>query len=511
MEMMRIEGEFTEWRSAARSLLIAGVLPGDVIWSDQGNDQSELFEGRSKNISRISERSANQSPYTISKSFLELAETVACHRDETKWGFLYRILWRLTRGNERHLLAIASDSDVVRLQTMAKEVRRDIHKMRAFVRFWKIENNEGCQREQFVAWFEPSHLIVKANAQFFRKRFTGMDWSILTPDDCVHWDGATLHFTDGLPAAERPQEDQLETLWKSYYRSIFNPARLKLKAMQAEMPVKYWKNLPEAPLIHELTSFASRRVTEMVARSPLPPSQAPRNLYLADLDRQNQVAKVAEAAPNDSTESPPLSIVNERALCCRACPLWERATRTVVGEGNPNAEIMILGEQPGEEEDLVGRPFSGPAGKLLDEALSRAGLAREDLYLTNTVKHFKWKPGNKGKRRLHEKANSQEIKACRPWLLAEIRNVLPSVILTLGNTAAQAVIHPGFRILKERGEYRGLNSIDFPGRIVASVHPSYLLRLPDPATREREMVRFVQELLFVREAAKASSKRESNP
>ncbi|MEM6277982.1 MAG: UdgX family uracil-DNA binding protein [Verrucomicrobiota bacterium] len=496
-ESVQIEPTFPAWRSRARDLLEEGIPPEELLWSDSSSGQDELFGS----VAAVPVQVKNPG-IKVPKAFFPLAETVACHSDESRWGLLYRILWRLTRGSERQLLLVSTDDDIRRASYLAKEVRRDCHKMRAFVRFRKVGEREGG-REQFVSWFEPSHHIVRFNAPFFRKRFTGMDWSILTPDECAHWDGEKLRFSEGVSSQEAPNGDALEELWRSYYKSIFNPSRLKLKAMQAEMPVKYWKNLPEAPLIQELTVEASTRRDRMIEKEAQEPSPAPKNLYLRELHHRNEAPRVREKAELEIPET--LEEMQELASCCRMCPLWDRATQTVFGEGNPEADLMIVGEQPGDQEDLAGRPFVGPSGQLLDDALLKAGLKREKLYVTNAVKHFKWKPAGamqtgRGPRRLHDKANRAEMKACRPWLLGEIARVKPRVILTLGNTAAESVIRPGFRILRERGEVTGPNEIGFEGRLFATVHPSYLLRIREQAEKKVALEEWVADLKRVADA-----------
>jgi len=499
-----IDPDFSSWRARARELLAAEIPPTEVFWSEIGAGQGELFGDDDPGLptSRVGEPNlADSNPsesaisFRVPKSFFGLAETVACHTHPERWAVLYRLLWRMTREGERHLLVVSTDEDVRRARAWAKEVGRDLHKMRAFVRFRKVgETEEG--REQFVAWFEPEHRIVRRNAPFFRKRFAGMDWSIFTPDECAHWDGRELTFSPGVSQSEAPDFDALEDLWRSYYKSIFNPARLKLRAMQSEMPMKYWKNLPEAELIGDLTRDASQRRDEMIDRPTREPRPAPKNLYLEKLEDQNSIALVreAEAVPEQET----LSEMKTRAECCRACPLWERATRTVFGEGREDAEVMIIGEQPGDQEDLAGRPFVGPAGEFLHSVLRELGVSREDLYLTNAVKHFKWRPSPKGVNhrgptRLHDKADRGEIAACRPWLWGEIAKVSPRVILTLGNTAGQGIVGPDFRVLRDRGEVMPSPDLDFSGKAFATVHPSYLLRLPR-GERGIERAAFVEDL-----------------
>jgi uracil-DNA glycosylase len=192
---------------------------------------------------------------------------------------------------------------------------------------------------------------------------------------------------------------------------------------------------------------------------------------------------------------PSLPKLKRAAAGCRACDLWKRGTQTVFGEGPSRARVMLVGETPGDREDLEGRPFVGPAGRLLDAALERAGIDRSAVYLTNAVKHFKWEP--RGKRRIHQKPNSVEIAACRPWLDAEIRVVKPDVLVCLGATAAQALLGRSFRVSRQRGRF--VASALAP-RVLATVHPSSILRAPDDATRRAETERFVSDLRKVSRA-----------
>jgi DNA polymerase len=187
-----------------------------------------------------------------------------------------------------------------------------------------------------------------------------------------------------------------------------------------------------------------------------------------------------------------LPALTAAARGCQACPLWERATQTVFGEGRAHAPLMFVGEQPGDQEDKEGQPFVGPAGKLLSSALEAAGIDRRQAYVTNAVKHFKWIPaGDRGKRRIHQKPNAREIAACRPWLLAEIEAIRPQVIVCLGATAAQSLLGSGFRVTQHRGEPV---PSPFAARVVATVHPSSILRARDDETRHREMRAFVDDL-----------------
>jgi len=188
-------------------------------------------------------------------------------------------------------------------------------------------------------------------------------------------------------------------------------------------------------------------------------------------------------------DQPTLGSLREAAADCRACDLWERGTQTVFGTGRRRAKVMLIGEQPGNEEDLTGKPFVGPAGRLLDDALEEAGIDRSQTYVTNVVKHFKWEP--RGKRRIHKKPNAREIAACRPWLEAEIALIKPTVIVALGATAAQALLGPQFRVTKQRGQF--IESTLAP-YVMATVHPSSILRAPDDDTRRLEYRRFIDDL-----------------
>ena len=205
--------------------------------------------------------------------------------------------------------------------------------------------------------------------------------------------------------------------------------------------------------------------------------------------------KSQDSAESLIPEKPTLAGLQEAAANCKACDLWENATQTVFGEGKRRATVLFIGEQPGNDEDLQGRPFVGPAGRLLDEALEETGIDRRQTYVTNVVKHFKWEP--RGKRRIHKKPNSTEIQACRPWLEAEIAAVKPRVIVCLGATAAQTLLGKEFRVSRQRGQ-----PIPSPlaHTVIATVHPSSILRAPDEQSRRSEMQAFIDDLKIVADA-----------
>ena len=206
------------------------------------------------------------------------------------------------------------------------------------------------------------------------------------------------------------------------------------------------------------------------------------------MSRDKSETSAAEFFPKRKS----LKAFRDAAADCKGCDLWERSTQTVFGEGAPHPQVLLVGEQPGNEEDLSGKPFVGPAGRLLDDALVAAGIDRAHTYVTNVVKHFKWEP--RGKRRIHKKPNTREIAACRPWLEAEISLVKPKVIVCLGATAAQALLGPQFKVTKQRGQF--IESTLAP-YMLATVHPSSILRAPDDETRHDEKRKFIDDLKTV--------------
>ncbi|MFO1438394.1 MAG: TIGR03915 family putative DNA repair protein [Verrucomicrobiaceae bacterium] len=276
-----IQPTFEAWRSKARELLRHGVKPEEVQWADESQTPSLLAEDA------VTYGEARKDAVKVPAEFLHLAANVCAHTDERRFAILYRLLHRLTLGGEKHLLAMPSDRDMHQCSMWAKAVSRDIHKMHAFVRFRLVGVNEENGREQFVAWFEPEYRITRLAAPFFEKRFAGMEWSILTPDECASWDGEKLTFMPGMNRHDAPAADAHDDLWRTYYRSIFNPARLKVKAMQSEMPVKYWKNLPESEIIAGLINGSEKRVQTMIQTPERPVKSAPDNAYLRKLRQQS--------------------------------------------------------------------------------------------------------------------------------------------------------------------------------------------------------------------------------
>ncbi len=387
---------------------------------------------------------------------MKLCGQVLLHRDPSRFDLMYRLLWRLQR--EPALRHDPLDADMMLANKMAQAVRRDVHKMRAFVRFTEVREDGVDKR---VAWFEPDHFIVEANAPFFVRRFAQMRWIILTPDLSVEWNGEKLVYGPPASREDKPPADASEHLWLAYYRSTFNPARPKFAMMVREMPRRYWPNLPEAQLIAPLYDEAVERSSAMI--------QAP-----ATVARPMKLLQPMRPVLSGET---PTSIEELRAAtnACTLCPIGAGATQAVCGEGPLGATHMLVGEQPGDREDLAGRPFVGPAGQLLAEAMDELNWPRPAVYMANAVKHFKYEL--RGKKRIHKTASQQEAAACAQWLDNEIDIVQPRALVALGATAARSLLNRHVAVMSERGEWIHERADGRP--VFVTLHPSALLRMDD--------------------------------
>ena len=451
MRRIPIPPEFHAWREAAREALRSGYTPGQI-------DLQDVTQPTSLDLLTLDEAPAATpipKPH-VPTTFLEAAKITAMHRDPQRWNLLYRLLYRLQ--THRELLHVEVDEDVSALKRLESQVRRDLHKMHAFVRFRKVDEPspspiQTTPREHFIAWYRPDHRIVHLAAPFFAERFAPMRWTILTPDESVSWDPTAqqLSFSAGTGKEAAPQADELEDLWRSYYGSIFNPARLNPEAMRSEMPVRYWEHLPEMTLLPDLMQRAGARVSDMVTRQSKQPTAAP-------------------FVPAEHT----IPVLDAAMPRCEGCELYKHATQVVPGRGHVRAALMLVGEQPGDQEDRQGEPFVGPAGGVLRKALDEIGIASEEIFVTNAVKHFKFV--QRGRLRLHQNPRMSEITACRPWLSAEIDAVKPKVILCLGASAAKSLLGGTFALMRERGV---IKQTPFAERVMATVHPSAVLRAQD--------------------------------
>ena len=459
--------DFAGFRRACRQLWAEQVAPERVSWHSADDAEGDLFDADPRSGALAAAGPRDVPAVNAPAAFLPLGESVILHRDPDRFGLLYRLLWRFQI--EPGLRADPLDPDWLRADEMAQAVRRDMHKMKAFVRFRTIAGDNGAA-PLHVAWFEPEHHIVEATAPFFARRFTTMRWAILTPERSVRWDGDRLWLGPGARRDQAPPADAGERLWLTYYESIFNPARLKLQAMQKEMPKRYWKNLPEAALIEPLAAAA----TELRSGAMVMPAHAA-------ADRQRRPATEPQPLPpghvefaawaGDSRAAQAMQALREALERCRECPIGEHATQAVPGEGLKHAKLMFVGEQPGDQEDLRGKPFVGPAGMLLARALEELGIPRDGVYITNAVKHFKFEL--RGKRRIHKTPSQQEAAACLHWLESEIELVDPAALVALGATAARQLMGTAVAVTRERGRWLARSD----GRkVLITLHPSALLR-----------------------------------
>jgi probable DNA metabolism protein len=436
------EIDLAGWREAARALRMRQVAPEEALWTVDPSGDLLGEAGRAP-------VTGGGARFTVPKAFLELADLVILHRSDERFALLYRLLWRL--GREPELLHVEADPDVQKARLFARSVSLAAQKMKAFVRFRPVTDPHGAQT--CVAWFEPAHRVTEVTAPFFARRFAGRCFSILTPDVCVHWDARSLVFTSGVDPADAPREDSLED---------------------------YWRNLRKATPIPQPIAHAEAH-SDMAAQTPSTPSRR----VVREVLRSNRDASYDGLAPQNLEE------IEAGVQLCRRCDLYRDATQGVPGEGAGHARLMFVGEQPGDQEDLAGKPFVGPAGQMFDRALAEAGVPRNQTFVTNAVKHFKHEL--RGKRRLHKTPNTGEVIACRWWLDAERRIVRPRVIVALGATAALSVFGKPVAISKARQQ-----ALQLPDQAigVVSYHPSYLLRVPDADAKAKAYAMFLEDLKF---------------
>ncbi len=266
---------FTSWQSAARELLQKEIPPSEIIWRERTAAQRSLFAPTPSSSSRPQSGPQDATEWRdlhsdhpiikVPKSFLDLARRVSRHRDQRRWTLLYSVLWRILHQN-RNLLSIRVDDEVSRLLRLHWEVGSDAHRMKALLRFRKVHEKD---HDVYIAWYKPDHDVVPIVAPHFTDKFATMHWAILTPDCCAHWDTQELRFSPGVERARAPHDDELEDLWRAFYRSTFNPARLSPKTMRSEMPVRFWKNLPEADVIGSAICDAPKKVKDMIQKTKI--------------------------------------------------------------------------------------------------------------------------------------------------------------------------------------------------------------------------------------------------
>jgi probable DNA metabolism protein len=434
-------GSFGAWRDAARALLQAGVAPDEVQWSTSVAADPAHRGATAAPFVRAAGARPRGSALAVPRALLATLACAACCRVEDRWSLLYRVLWRRQRGDAE--ATSPTDPDGARLRNRVALVRAELERARTAIRF--LERAPGAGAPRFVGWCEPAHDILAPLARHFRERLARVTWMIATPDASVLWDGAALHHA-GPPLRHARAGRYSEAPWLAYYRNAAAPL-----ALAGPAPACGSALAPAAPAAPEQPA-----APEAAAAGPGPTSP------------DNAPATLAQ---------------------CRRCSLWEHATQPVGGMGAMPSAIMLVGEQPGDREDVAGLPFVGPAGMLLDRALAEARLGRNTVYITNAVKHFKFTP--RGKRRMHKTPAQREVAACRYWLDAELASVRPTVMVALGGTALKAVLDDPGATLKELVG----TAIGHRGRwVVATYHPAYVLRLPDPAARQQAFAALVDAL-----------------
>jgi uracil-DNA glycosylase len=432
------ETDWDGWRTATRAHVLAGTPPETITWSI-GADDTPTPPAQSGDP-----HPEPSGSFAVPRALVALAAQAIQARDPGRFDLLYRLVWRAQAGEP--VLDQRDDPELTRARRLALGVRAEAHRMRTHLRFLALADT---QPTQYLGWYAPAHHVLEANAQLLARRFASLHLTILTPDATAHWDGTALRFGPGLDPAAVPDDAALAAQWRDYGPDILAAARAGTA-------------IPPAEALDE---------------DPRPPDRPPIGPVVLHLHRD-----------------PALIAAAEDAAACRRCPLGDPATQTVFGEGPAGAKLLFIGEQPGDQEDIIGRPFVGPAGQMLDRALEEAGIDRRRIYITNAVKHFKFTP--RGTRRIHQTPEAPEIQACRFWLDVERVRLRPKLTVLMGGTAARAVLGRPVTIGRERGRPFALPD---GARGFITVHPSFLLRVPDEETRVREYERFVTDL---REAAR---------
>ncbi|MGJ7506582.1 UdgX family uracil-DNA binding protein [Variovorax sp. GT1P44] len=453
-----------------RDVLQRGLDPDALRWDDGQVRQSSLIDGYTEPRTEAclaAQAVAPSSTLRLPRALVDLLGAALLHDSPERFHAAHALAAAVLQ--DRRAWSDTLREDRLQLERMAREVRREIHKMHAFVRFRPLTDETG---ECHVAWFEPAHHVVRAAVPFFVDRFASMRWAILTPRGSVRWDRHALSFGPPATREDAPGPDEGEGLWLAYYRSVFNPARLKPAMMRREMPVRFWRNLPEAAQITSLMQEAGERAHGMqTSVSPM---------------RDRRLARSMQphggACGDGQATADGLALLARQASSCEDCAFAADATQTVWGEGRIGAALMLVGEQPGDQEDLAGRPFVGPAGQLLHRAIDALQWPTEQLYFTNAVKHFKYEW--RGKRRIHKTAAQREAQACAHWLEAEIATVQPRAVVALGRTALTSLLQEAVSVEANAG--RWLTRATDGLAVYVMPHPAAVLRAAGADLPRRE-------------------------
>ena len=432
------ETDLDGFRAACRALVAGRVAPEAVAWrvAAPGEAIEHGLERRPEGV---------VAKLLVPSAFLELCRLAILHRDPGRFALLYRLLWRLQHDPRARDV---QDRDWRVAARWSEEVASAIDRMQSTLVFETVLpaalSGAPLAPSWHVAWYEPQHRIVEPVAAFFAERFATMRWALLTPERCARWDGERLLYTAGAELQGAPTRAAISDLWPRV-AAAFDASEASVNAKSLQDPARRRPRTAQA-------------VTE--------PNQ-----------------------PDPTTEQPvSLDDLAQALDRCRECPLGELATQGVPGEGPRRARLMFVGEQPGDQEDVKGRPFVGPAGQLLDRAFGELGWPRDKVYVTNAVKHFKFEL--RGKRRIHKTPAQKEMAACLHWLESEIALVQPEALVALGATAARQLMGTAVSVMRERGHW--LKRRDGL-RVLITLHPSALLRA-DPEDRDAAYAAWLADL-----------------
>ena len=449
--ILRGELDWDGWRAATRALVRAGVPPEAVSWQIDPTAAAAPPDGAPPG------GAPPDGVFAVPRALVALAAQVIQARDPARFALLYRLIWRAHAGVP--VLQDLGDPDLAAARRLALAVRAEAHRMRALIRFLP-----SADASRMLGWYAPAHFVLAANAPVFARWYRDAAVSILTPEAGAHWDAAGLRLGPGVDPALLPDDAALLATWAAFGADLLAAAGPPHSGIPAA------ENFGETP--------------RPLDRPPLGPV-VPGGYGPAD---------------------PALRAAAIEAAGCRRCALAGPATQTVFGEGPAAARVMFIGEQAGDLEDVIGRPFVGPAGQKLDQALEEAGIDRRRVWISNAVKHFKFLaqgiPGSSGRRRLHQTPEAPELEACRFWLDVERVRLRPALLVLLGATAARAVLGRPVTIRRERGRVQRLAGGE---DALVTVHPSFLLRVPDAAAQAREYAAFVADLRVVAERMAADA------
>lgn len=450
-----------EWRRAAGALLGSGLAPSEVQLLTE--NETGLF---------VEPLPMRDPPVSVNPAFRKLLHLLLYATSSERHEIAYGVLWRMTHG-EPHLLSQPGDPLTARARLLEQAVRREAHKTKSFVRFKTAEDGT------LVAFHRPTHRVLRLVQDFFCERFAVERFTIMTPHESLHWDGARAQFGPGtvsrragrtnsrphpLPSAS---DDEAEGLWLTYYAAIFNPARIKTRAMKAQMPMKHWPTLSETRLIPTLIKEGPARVLSMEAQCPT----SARSLALATqtLDDLQDGLRSCDVCPHRLSRN-------------QGCVL--RSDRAVPGSGPAQPRLVIVSEQPDVADKGDAHPVLGTGGEVLERALRRAKIRQDEVWLTNAVKHAHYETTAASERR-YLRPRPDTIERCRPWLERELRLLGPAPVVCLGRSAALSVLGRRARVSEARtGSFTGLG--DRATRVTH--HPAEALRRPEDRRRiEKEL------------------------